>query len=65
MIAVAGPAAYDTARRMIAQGVRLEDAARRTGFGVEPLRTLVERDRAADLRAWQRLGGAPVESGVR
>lgn len=56
MIAIPGPAAYAFARRLIAQGVRIEDAAARSGFSVEALQTLVDRERSADLNAWHSLG---------
>lgn len=56
MIAAPGPDAYRLARRLIAQGVGFDDAAKRSGFAVEALRTLVDRERAADLKAWNRLG---------
>ena len=56
MITTAGPESYALARRMVAQGVPIEDAARRAGFGAEGLRILIERERVADLRAWQTLG---------
>lgn len=65
MIAAPGFQAYETARRMVGQGMRVEDAATRTGFAADNLAYLIERDRARDLNAWQRLGGAPVESGAR
>ena len=56
MIAAPGPAAYTQAKRFVSQGMRPEDAAMRTGFGLEALNRLLERDRATDLAAWNALG---------
>ena len=56
MIAAPGFKAYEMARRMVGQGMRVEDAAARTGFAADNLAFLIERERTRDLGAWQALG---------